>query len=466
MLMDLGIMSILLVGAHLLRSRVKLLQDVFLPTPIIAGFLGLLAGPQCLDVLPFTRSDSGEALMDQYPSFLVVLLFATLFLGARKKAPSIRAVIRSVGDTFFYNLASYIGMFALALLFGVLVLGRLFPEIDHRFALLLPTGFVGGHGTASAVGDVLASGPHGWEDALTIANTFATVGLLSGILGGMLLVNVATRRGWTRMVRSAHELPKSVRQGFLAPEEQRSIGRETVSPIAVDPLTWHVALVLTAFALAYWARDAIRTLVPGDYGIPLFALSMLAGACIQKLLDAVRLGQYVDRRLMGRIGSSVSDYLIGFAVATIKIAVVVEFALPIAILSLLGLAFSVAILWFVGRRIYHDFWFERSIFVFGWNTGVVAIGITLLRVVDPRLKTKTLEDYGLAYVFISLVEIGILVVVPPLVAKGMILYPALALTAGFFACILLSRSLVGWFRQPADVLREGEEEATAEAEGN
>lgn len=44
-LLDFGLISLLLVVAHLLRARIKLLRDLFLPTPILAGLLGLAAGP-------------------------------------------------------------------------------------------------------------------------------------------------------------------------------------------------------------------------------------------------------------------------------------------------------------------------------------------------------------------------------------------------------------------------------------
>ena len=159
---------------------------------------------------------------------------------------------------------------------------------------------------------------------------------------------------------------------------------------------------------------------------------------------------------MGRIGSSTSDFLIAFGVASIKLGVVLQYWQPLLVMSLFGVAYSVFLLWFVGRRIFRNFWFERSVFVYGWNTGVVAIGITLLRVVDPRLKTRTLEEFGLAYVLISFVEIGMLVTVPLLVAKGFVLIPALVLAALAVGTILLSRIFVGWFRNPADEMREGE----------
>ena len=49
-----------------------------------------------------------------------------------------------------------------------------------------------------------------------------------------------------------------------------------------------------------------------------------------------------------------------------------------------------------------------------------------------------------------------LVTVPLLVAKGFVLIPALVLAALSVGTILLSRIFVGWFRNPADEMREGE----------
>lgn len=50
--------------------------------------------------------------------------------------------------------------------------------------------------------------------------------------------------------------------------------------------------------------------------------------------------------------------------------------------------------------------------MFGWSTGVVAMGVVLLRIVDPRGQSGTLEDYGMAYVFISIVEVFLISLLP------------------------------------------------------
>src|SRR5262249_39929612 len=153
---------------------------------MIAGLLAFVGGRQVLDVIPFQLTDAGESAITRYPSVLVVLLFATLFLGARTGHASLHETVQNVGDTFFYNLATELGQYGAALLFGLIVLAPLFPGLNAGFALMLPAGFAGGHGTATAIGGVLAR--NGWDEALSVGFTLATAGLLAGNLGGMALV--------------------------------------------------------------------------------------------------------------------------------------------------------------------------------------------------------------------------------------------------------------------------------------
>lgn len=457
MLMDFGLMSILLLVAHLVRSKVKVLQYIYMPSSLIAGFIALFCGWQFLDILPFAVRENGSPYMSSYPYLLVVVLFAGLFLGKEENAPKVSfgKMVKDIGDTFFYNLGSEFWQFGAALLFGLIVLAPLFPSLNQGFAIMLPVGFVGGHGYATAIGQTFQN--YGWGEAMTVGYTSATVGLLTGIIGGMILINIATRKGWTRLVKDVSSLPESMLTGFVPEKERVSMGKETVNPIALDPFTWHFALVMAAFAIGYYVYNFTKTVMPGKYEIPMMCLSMLGGVFIQKLLDGLKLGNYVDKHVTNRIGSWVTDYLVAFGVASIQISVVVKYAVPMLMLFGFGAFLCVAVCLILGRRLFHNFWFERSIFVFGWNTGVVAMGVTLLRVVDPSFKTKTLEDYGLAYVFISFFEIAIVSIVPSLVANGIIWAPAIVLTVAAIACFLLSAATCGYYGKiPPTALREGE----------
>ena len=54
---------------------------------------------------------------------------------------------------------------------------------------------------------------------------------------------------------------------------------------------------------------------------------------------------------------------------------------------------------FFGPAMNKGSWFERSLFVFGYSTGVFAIGFVLLRIVDPENRSKTLNDTAFAAPF-------------------------------------------------------------------
>lgn len=452
-LVDFGIMSILIMIAHLLRNKIKVLQNTYVPSAIIAGVMALILGKEYFNILPFSLTNN-QPNIGNYPSFLVVLLFSTLFLGKRKKSPSFKKTLEQAGDTFFYNLCSIFGQYGFSLLFGLVILAPLFPNLPKAFALLLPAGFAGGHGTASAIGSVLES--YGFAGALSIGYTCATIGILIAILLGMIIINVATRLGWTRLIQSVAEMPLSMKTGFVPEEEQQSMGKETISPIALDPLTWHLAIVIATTVAAYQITSFISKIT--GLSIPTFCIALLTGAFLQKIMNIAKIGRYVDQHVIHRIGSMVTDYLVAFGIASISLNVVLEFAFPLILMFFFGTFFTLALIWYLGRKLCHNFWFERSMLMFGWNTGSVATSMILIRIVDPDMQSGALEDFGISYFGVAFAEISIISLLPHLVGQGIIFYPAIVLIAGFFICILLSRTLVGWFSSSPTTLRKGEAE--------
>ncbi|MFN0196421.1 MAG: sodium/glutamate symporter [Planctomycetaceae bacterium] len=454
MLIDFSLMSVLLVSMHLLRGRVRLFQRLLLPTPILAGLVGLACSSQAWDLLPWQQKGEGGLALDDYPAQLVMVLFATLYLGWRPRQPAVGSIMQNAGDTLFYNLSILIGMYGLALAIGPLMLKPLMSDRLAEFSLLLPAGFAGGHGSVTAIGGTLEK--LGWNEASSLGFTFATIGLMIGIVGGLLLINIGTRCGWTRCMDTVSALSDDVRSGFIDEPNQRSIGRETVSPIALEPLTWHLAIVLSAVAATLLIEHFAKQYLPERVFLPKFAVAMLMGALLQISLNCLGVGKYIDRHLIGRIGSSASDFLIAFGIVSIKISIVVEYLLPILIMSAFGLIFCLVYFWCIGRRIFRNFWFERSLFVFGWTTGVVATSIMLLRVVDPRFRSRTLEDFGLAYLLIGPVEISLILFLPPIAAGQAVMIPALALVTVAVLCIVFSRVVFGWYPYAANETRPGE----------
>ena len=408
-LFDFCTMSALLVLAKLLRLKVKLFQRFYIPAPLIAGFLGLFLGKQFLNVLPFSSS------IGDYAGVLIAVVFGTMFLGDRRKV-TLKTMIDSAGDSFFVNGAAEIAQFGLFMVLGAFVLPVVFPGINDAFGLMVPAGFAGGHGTAAAMGGVFAE--RGWEDAASIGQTFATIGLLGGIVLGVLVLNIGVRNGQTRVLKKIEELPEEMRTGLNPVDFGETVGRNTINSISMDTLTWHASLVLLTAGMAYVVNAGLKAVLP-QVAFPTYGIAIICGIFVQAVLRALKLDGHTDKQVISHIGSCTTDYLVAFGVASISIKVVVQFAIPIVVLSIL--AFAGVLFWHfvVCGRFLRNCWFERGLFIFGQCTGVLATGILLLRVSDPESRTGALGDFGLVWLFFSLIDAVLVAFTPTLTLAGL-----------------------------------------------
>lgn len=402
---DFAFMSLLLVISQFLRAKVKVLQRFYIPASVMAGLLGLLCGPQVLNIIPW----SGQ--IGSYAYLLICIVFAGLYLGKKEKL-QIKKIFRNVGDTFCMNMATEFICFGSALLIGGWLITLLFPNVFEEFCILLPSGYCGGHGYASTIGTAL-NNLLGRDDCVQIGQTFATLGLLTGLFGGIICINWAVRHGATALISKVDSLPEECRTGIVPAGNRKSMGWETINPMSMDPLAWHFSLTLLATLIGYLFYNWYKQYLP-NIEIPIMCLTMLAGVAIQSILNHTPFRDSVDKHVEDRIGSLFTDYLVGFGVASISITVIQSFIWPIVVLCILGTVWPIFMVFFLGKRLFRNYWFERSIFIFGWCTGVVAIGVTLLRICDPETKSKTLEDYGTAYALISIIEVFIVALTPQL----------------------------------------------------
>ncbi len=433
LLFDFCIMSVLLMISKIIRIKVKAVQNLFIPSALIAGFLALILGEQGIGILRFSRESSN------YPGILIAVLFASMFLGSEREV-SFRSMISSVGDTFFVNAASEMAQFGLMIVVGATILPMLFPGINQAFGLMLPAGFVGGHGTAAAIGDVLAE--NGWADAVSIGQTFATIGLLGGTAIGIVLVNIGAKKGYTQLIQKVEHLPEEMRTGLVPQGERRSIGEATINPMSIDPITWHLALILVSVGAAYLVNRGLKILLP-SVTFPVYGLALLCSIALQMILKSVKLAPYVDKRVSTHIGSCATDFLVAFGVASTKLSVVVEYGLPILLLISLGFAFVITWHFVISRRFFRSYWYERSLYIFGMSTGVMAIGVILLRIADPEFKSGVLEDFGLVWVFLSVIDLMIVSLSPLFVLSGLGLPYGLALIGLSVTNLMVCRKMFG-----------------------
>ena len=433
LLSDLGIISALLLVGKIIRVKVKLIQKLFIPPSLLAGVIGLALGPNGLGWLPLSGS------MGTYAAVLIALVFGALPLSSPKF--TVKEVAGRVGPMWVFAQLGMLLQWALAGLFGLFVMKLIWPELNDAFGVMLSTGFYGGHGTAAAIGE--AFNGLGWDEAASLGMTTATVGVICAIIGGLICIKWAAKNKQTAFISDFADLPDELRSGLVPEEKRDSMGSATTSSISIEPLTFHLALVLLVAFLGYSMSVGVKQWYP-QLELPVFSCAFIVGLILKKIFDATNVTDYICPQTTQRIGSMATDLLVAFGVASIKLGVVVKYAVPLIVLIVAGAIMVFGITFYFGKRLSKTYWFERTIFAWGWWTGTMAMGIALIRIVDPKLSSKAMDDYALAYLPIAPVEILLITFVPIMFMNGMGLWLSLG-------CLVLSGLLVllaikmGWW---------------------
>lgn len=408
------ILSAFLLLGKILRVKVKLFQRILLPASVIGGFTGLICGPFILGALTGSEGfikvlESMRVGFGSLPGRLIDIVFATMFLGIT--IPSGRDIIKNSGPMLSYSMI--VGGPMQHALTGLLVLLVLMPlfGIDPTFGTILEIGFAGGHGTAGGMADLFRNGiPEvGWSfpAGADLAFTSATVGILTSTIVGIVLINLAARRGYAKMLKKPQDLPDEIRVGIIPPEKRYSISKATVACESIEPLAFHLAIIFIAVLVGYLldaflARFGI--LLGGMTGnayigaamnaVPTFPLCMLGGMILQIIFMKTGITGLIDKQSVDRLQGIALEFLIVSAIASISIPVVIEYAAPFFLLMAVGIVYIVLVTWIIAPRMLSGSWFEKSIVEFGMETGVTAMGIMLLRVVDPHFETEASKSFA------------------------------------------------------------------------
>lgn len=430
---DFGLISALLLVGQILRAKIKLVQRLFIPPSLIAGLLGLTLGPNGLGWLPFSES------LGTYAAILIAIVFSALPFSSANT--SMKEVVRTAGPMWAYAQLGMLLQWGIVGLFGLFIMKAIWPELHDAFGIMFPTGFYGGHGTAAAIGSAFEG--LNWEEARSLGMMTATLGVICAIGGGLILIKWATRNKQTAFISDFSELPDELRSGLVPADKRTSIGTATTSSISIDSLTFHFALVCVAALIGYLCSRGVKAYFP-MLELPVFSCAFVAGLLLKRLFDATKISEYVCPQTTIRIGSMATDLLVAFGVASIKMSVIVKYALPLTVLVVCGTAITLLITFYFGRKLSKNYWFERTIFAWGWWTGTMAMGIALLRIVDPKLSSKAMDDYALAYLPIAPFEIALITLAPIMFANGMGVWLLVACVA-LAAVTLLVAWLMKWF---------------------
>lgn len=433
---DFGLISVLLLVGKLIRVKVRLIQKLFIPPSLIAGFLGLALGKSGFGLLPLSDH------IGTYAGILIALVFGSLPLSSPQRKE--KGLSERIGSMWAFSQSGMLFQWGMCGLFGLVILGSVWPNLHPSFGIMLPGGFVGGHGTAAALGQ--AFGQLGYEDARSLAMTTATVGILSSVIGGLILVKWAARRKYTNFISDFADLPNELRTGLLPKHKRESMGESTCSSISIESLTFNFAAMLCIAFGGYLMSKGISYWYP-KLELPVFSCAFIIGLIVRKAFDRFQVTDYICPQTVSRLSSMFTDLLVAFGVASIKLEIVVKYAVPLIFLLIFGILFTAFFVLYTGRRLMKNYWFEKSLFTWGWFTGTMAMGIALLRIADPKMESKSLEDYALAYLPIAPVEIALVTFAPLAFISGYGLWFILICLAAGFAVLGTAR-IKGWWLNP------------------
>lgn len=454
--------SLLLIGVAV-RQSLRPLRQLFIPSSVIAGFLGLAL----VSALGLTDNVATNewvsdlcSTLSGWPGPLISIVFAAMLLQqpGRPKKPDQTApgrVARQglmvwiivLGETMAGLLATWIFI-------------RPYFDVPNSFGMLIETGFAGGHGTAAAMGQVYSSNQVNLPEGLDLGLLMATCGLVYGLVSGIVWINLGIRLGWINQTIGQTET--DARDDQESPEDHKKpIGYETLTSDAIDPLLLQGAWIALAFGVGWVMQTVVlgfagwidgwigAGIAAGDAGaqaelskrltasnvmdFPLFIYTLFGGWMVRFVLAKRNQLHLVDQATVQRISSTAMEILVVAAIASLKLSAISALLGPFAILFVTGAIWTAICLLLISRWVLpHQHWFQLGLINYGMSTGTTATGFVLLRVIDPELKTDAASDYALAAPLSApFIGGGILTIALPLIVLEQfpLAWPTLIITA-------------------------------------
>lgn len=400
------ILAIFLLIGKGLRSIVPIFYKFFIPSSIIGGFLLLFLGPEVLGALipneQLTYGLFNESIIDIFktiPGLLITVIFAGLFLG--KKTPKGKAVFNVSGPQLAYAQTAAWGQYVVGILVTMVFLVPLFGA-QPMVGALIEIGFEGGHGTAAGLSDTFNE--MGFSEGTDLALGLATVGVVGGLIIGVFLINYGVRHNYTAYLTEKKEIDSIKKTGIIPQDMRKKTMSLNVSTESIEPLAMHFGLYALAiivgigflealkwFEQVTWARnDGIELFAH----IPLFPLAMLGGVFVQFIVNKFDKFDLFDRKMIERIQGLALDFLVVSAIAGLSLSVIAANIEIFITLAIVGIAWNLFVFLYLGKRMIPKYWFERGIGDYGQSMGMTAVGLILIRIVDSKGKTPSLEAFG------------------------------------------------------------------------
>lgn len=447
--MSFVILGLLLLAGYFIRLKVRFFQKYFIPSSVIAGILGLLLGPQVLgsflgDNVPYISNGIFPTdlieVWKEIPGLFITIIFATIFLG--KKLQPIKKVWKIAGPQMAFGQTIAWGQYVVGTAIVLLVLIPLFDT--HPVAgALIEISFQGGMGTATGLAPTFEA--MGFADARDLGVGMATIGLTSGLILGIVIINWGVKKNKSSILESPEKASDEELKGLF--DSIPSAGKKTTRASAIETLSIHFGFIALAVFLGYLILKLLQLLEDHTWGswsdftimehFPLFPLALIGSIIVQRFNEKLWSYPVISHELIKRINGFALDFMVVSAIASLSLTVIGKHIGPFLILAAAGIGWNLFAFFFIAKKILPDYWFERGICDFGQSMGMTALGILMIRISDPEHKSPALDGFAYKQILFE-----------PIVGGGMFTAASGPLIAqwGLLPVLILTACLtVGWF---------------------
>ncbi|MDD4344188.1 MAG: sodium:glutamate symporter [Eubacteriales bacterium] len=381
------------------KRKVYFFRKYLFPTAIIAGFIGLLLGPEILNVVNLNSERLGSLVYH-----LMAIGFIAIALKKRERIHS-----RNIFNSGVYIVSIYIVQGIVGLLLSMFMVNTFFPNLFPAFGLLLPLGFGQGPGQAYAIGSQ-------WEEigffqGGNIGLSIATIGFLWACIVGVILMNYLIKKN---IFKINFNKTNSVKEKI---HEEMDSG-ELPLAASLDDISIQLFLIGVVYLATYLSLLGLnRILLPlGSFGETLaqllwgfhfiigtiYAILLRVGFDILKKMN-IMTHEYPNNYMLQRIAGGSFDFMIAAAITAISLKTLRYYLIPTLIITTAGGVITILYILWMTRRIFKEDTFENTLAFYGTYTGTISTGMALLKEIDPGFHSQASENIvlgsGVALVF-------------------------------------------------------------------
>jgi ESS family glutamate:Na+ symporter len=395
-----GLLSIILLGANILRRKIKILRISLLPTAVLGGFI--------IFIIRLTGLVEG-LFDDNYLNMIVYHTIALGFIALSLKTNLIKdskKYATAAKDGFNSGLvivSSYLIQGIIGLALTIFLAATIFPNLFPASGIILPLGFGQGPGQANNFGtnyELLFGFIGGKSWGLSIAS----IGFIWATIPGVIYLTYLKRKGKFKALSTSGENRQETEQIHGLPDE---------IPLAeaIDKFTVQVSLVMLVFMTTFGFMFGIDRFILepgllGNFGVntlrPLiwgfnFIIGTLFALLYKQIFKRLKLVKimthsYTNNFMLNRIAGFVFDYMIIASIALINVQVLVNLWIPLLIITTVGGFATFFYLLRITKIFYKNYELEGFLSMYGTMTGTASTGVALLREADPNFTTPAANN--------------------------------------------------------------------------